>query len=303
VAVGPRDPEEATAAIATAAARLPAATRMGPVHVTVADLERSLAFYRTVVGLEPLVRSPARASLGADGTELLVLVEERGAAPAPRHTGLYHFALLLPERRDLAGWLAHAARDRVPLVGLSDHFVSEAIYLSDPDGHGIEIYWDRPRAFWEGLVGSRLTTMPLDVDNLLGELDGDEPVFTRLPAATVMGHVHLKVAHIPETIEFYRDVLGFGLMAALGSQAAFLSAGGYHHHVGANTWESAGAPPPPAGAAALRHATIVLPTVEDRDALMARSTESGRAPEETPEGPVVRDPSGNRLLLDASEAR
>jgi catechol 2,3-dioxygenase len=303
VGVGPRDPEEANAAVATAAAQLPAATRMGAVHVTIADLERSLAFYRTVVGLEPLAQSPARVSLGADGTELLVLVEERGAAPAPRHTGLYHFALLLPERRDLAGWLAHAVRDRVPLVGLSDHFVSEAIYLSDPDGHGIEIYWDRPRAFWDGLVGSRLTTMPLDVDNLLGELDGDEPVpFTALPAATVMGHVHFKVAEIPETIEFYRDVLGFGLMAALGSQAAFLSAGGYHHHVGANTWESAGAPPPPAGAAALRHATVVLPRVEERDAVVARLGEAGRQPEETAEGLLVRDPSGNGLVLHAIEA-
>jgi catechol 2,3-dioxygenase len=134
VAVGARDPEEATAAVATAAAQLPAATRMGAIHVTVADVERSLAFYRTVVGLEPLARSAARVSLGADGTELLVLVEERGALPAPRHTGLYHFALLVPERRELAGWLAHAVRNRVPLVGLSDHFVSEAIYLTDPDG-------------------------------------------------------------------------------------------------------------------------------------------------------------------------
>jgi catechol 2,3-dioxygenase len=173
-----------------------------------------------------------------------------------------------------------------------------------PDGHGIEIYWDRPRAFWEGVVANRLTTMPLDVDSLLGELDGHESVpFTGLPSGTVMGHVHLKVARIPETIEFYRDALGFGLMAALGSQAAFLSAGAYHHHVGANTWESAGAPPPPPGVAALRHATIVLPTVDDRDALIARLTESGRPTEETAEGPVVRDPSGIRLLLDASEAR
>jgi catechol 2,3-dioxygenase len=289
---------------AAASAQLAAATRMGAVHVTVSDLERSLAFYRTVVGLEPLARSPGRVSLGAEGTELLVVVEERGAAPAARHTGLYHFALLVPDRRDLAGWLAHAARDRVPLTGLSDHFVSEAIYLSDPDGHGIELYWDRPRAAWEGRVSSRLTTMPLDVDSLLGELDGHEDVpFTRLPAGTVMGHVHFKVARIPETIEFYRDVLGFGLMAALGSQAAFLSAGGYHHHVGANTWESAGATPPPAGAAALRHATVVLPSDEDRDAVVARLAEAGREPEETAEGPLVRDPSANGLLLAVGGAR
>ena len=133
---------------------------------------------------------------------------------------------------------------RIPLQGLSDHFVSEAIYLGDPDGHGIEIYADRPRERWEGSVAQRMTTLPLDVDDLFRELDdpATEP-FDGLPAGTVMGHVHLRVAAIPETVAFYRDLLGFGLMAQLGNQAAFLSAGGYHHHLGANTWESAGAPP------------------------------------------------------------
>jgi catechol 2,3-dioxygenase len=301
MAVGPRDPEEATAARASERGPLPADTRMSAVHLTVAHLDRSLDFYRRVVGLDALERSSSRLVLGAGSTALLVLVEAPGAAPSPGHTGLYHFALLLPERRDLAGWLTHAARNRVPLAGLSDHFVSEAIYLSDPDGHGIEIYWDRPRETWEGLVGSRLTTMPLDVDSLLGELvDGGPEAFTRLPAATTMGHVHLKVARIPETIEFYRDILGFGLMAALGSQAAFLSAGGYHHHVGANTWESAGAQPPPAGAAALRHATILLPTVQARDDVVARVAGTGGEVDETADGLLVRDPSGNGLVLEAA---
>src|SRR5207249_11091515 len=135
---------------------------------------------------------------------------------------------------------AHAAGGRVRLVGLSDHFVSEAIYLSDPDGHGIEIYRDRTREGWEGQVGDRLTTMPLDVDDLLGVLEdpASEP-FSGLPAGTVMGHVHLRVAAIPPAIVFYRDVLGFGLMAQLAGQAALLGAGGYHHHLGANTWERA----------------------------------------------------------------
>jgi catechol 2,3-dioxygenase len=297
VAVGsPRDPEEVTATAAPATdASIPAETTMGAVHLTVSDLERSLDYYRRAVGLRVLEQASRRASLGADGSELLVLVEEPGARPARGYTGLYHFALLVPERADLARWLAHAARDRVPLVGLSDHFVSEAIYLSDPDEHGIEIYWDRPREVWEGQVGRRLTTMPLDTDSLLAELRAPASApFDRLPGGTTMGHVHFKVAAIPETVEFYRDVLGFGLMAALGLQAAFLSAGGYHHHVGANTWESPGAPPPPEGSAALRHATIVLPSAEDRDELLARI---GQEPEETPEGPVVRDPSGNRLVL------
>ena len=273
-------------------------TTVGAVHLTVADLARSLDYYRSAIGLRVLEETAGRASLGTDGRELLVLVEERGARPAAAYTGLYHFALLVPERAQLAAWLAHAARDRVPLVGLSDHFVSEALYLSDPDGHGIELYRDRPREVWEGKVGTTLTTMPLDVDDLLGVLDdpATEP-FDRLPAGTVMGHVHLKVAGIPEAIDFYRDVLGFGLTAQLGEQAAFLSAGGYHHHVGANTWESAGASPPPPGTAALRHATILLPNDGARTHVVAQVEAAGRPVEDHGGDPLVRDPSGNALVL------
>ena len=226
-----------------------------------------------------------------------MLVEEPAIRGVGRHTGLYHFALLLPERTDLARWLAHAGRDRVPLVGLSDHFVSEAIYLSDPDGHGIEIYWDRPRASWEGQV-ARMTTLRLDVDSLLGELDDpvSEP-FDGLPGGTRMGHIHLKVAEIEPTITFYRDVIGFALMAQLGRQAAFLSAGGYHHHLGSNTWESAGASPPPPGTAGLRHATILVPDAGQRDRVLGRVQDAGQTPQDGPDGPVIRDPSGNRLVI------
>jgi len=279
---------------------IPAETKMGAVELTVSDLERSLDYYRTAIGLQVLDQAGGRASLGVDSTELVALVEQPGAPPSDGYTGLFHFALLVPDRAALARWLAHSARDRVTLTGLSDHVVSEAIYLRDPDRHGIEIYADRPRETWEGRVASRMTTIPLDVDNLLGELDdpGSER-FDGLPGDTVMGHVHLKVAGIPETVEFYRDVLGFELVAGRGNEAAFLSAGGYHHHVGANTWESAGAPPPPAGSAALRHATIVLPSVEERDELVGRVAESGAEPQDTPEGPLVRDPSGNALVLAA----
>jgi catechol 2,3-dioxygenase len=268
------------------------------VHLSVADLRRSIAYHQTVVGLRVLERDGGRVSLGAGGRELLVLVEEAGARPAAGHTGLYHFALLVPRRADLARWLAHAARDRVRLVGLSDHFVSEAIYFSDPDGHGIEIYWDRPREVWEGQVAARMTTLPLDVDSLLGELDDPRAApFDGLPGDTVMGHVHLKVAEITQTVAFYRDVLGLGLMARLGRQAAFLSAGGYHHHLGANTWESAGAPPPPAGAAALRHATLVLPDAAERARVLERVERTSRAVEDTPDGPMIYDPSGNAVVL------
>jgi catechol 2,3-dioxygenase len=265
----------------------------------VADLERSLSYYRQAVGLQVLSVEGRRASLGVDGHELLRLVEEPSAKPARGYSGLYHFALLLPERTDLARWLAHATRDRVALVGLSDHFVSEALYLSDPDEHGIEIYWDRPREVWEGQVAGRMTTLPLDVEDLLAELPGrpSEEPFDGLPSGTRMGHVHLKVARIPETLAFYRDVLGFGLMAQLGTHALFMSAGGYHHHLGANTWESAGAPAAPAGTAALRHATIVLPDADELGLVLDRVRASGYDIEQSAAGPLVRDPSGVPLLF------
>ena len=253
------------------------------------------------MGLAFLRREGGKATLGAGGVELLVLVEEPGARPAGRHTGLFHFALRVPERVDLARWLAHASRERVPLAGLSDHFVSEAIYLSDPDGHGIEIYHDRPRETWEGKVATRLVTDPLDVGSLLRELDDPARAqFDGLPAGTDMGHVHLQVADVPESVRFYRDVLGFDLMAELMGSAAFLGAGGYHHHVGANIWHSRGASPAPAGTARLRHATIVLPDVEARDRVAARVADAGQAPEARDGGVLVRDPSGIDLLLAAA---
>ncbi len=293
----PRDPEELEATALPAVAEISPATTVGAVHLTVSNLDASLAYYREAIGLDVLASARGVARLGAGTRELLVLVEHAGARPAHGYTGLYHFALLVPERTDLARWLAHAARDRVELAGLSDHFVSEAIYAGDPDGHGIEIYWDRPREVWEGRVGERLTSLPLDVGNLLGELDDPESApFDGLPDGTVMGHVHLKVSAIPETVAFYRDVLGFGLMAQLGMQAAFLAAGGYHHHLGANTWESAGATAPPDGTAALRHATIVLPDEAERGRVLARIEQHGHVLADS----TVRDPSGNTLLLDVA---
>jgi catechol 2,3-dioxygenase len=296
--MSPRDPEQLEAAAAPASAQLPASATMGAVHLTVADLGRSLEYYRGAVGLEVLESGAGVAVLGSGASDLLVLVEEPGARPAHGSTGLYHFALLVPERVDLARWLAHAIRDHVPMVGFSDHFVSEALYLTDPDEHGIEIYWDRPRELWEGQVAARMTTEPLDIPGLLGELEDPhaEP-FAGLPAGTRMGHVHLKVAQVGDTVAFYRDVLGFALMAQLGPYAAFLSAGGYHHHLGANTWESAGAAPPPPGTASLRHATIVLPDEQQLSRVGARIEEHGTPLREDPAGPAVRDPSGNLVVL------
>lgn len=271
---------------------------MGAVHLTVADLDRSVAYYEQALGLRA-VRNGDRAALSTGGEPLLVLREEPGARSSRGHCGLFHFALLLPERADLAGWLLHVARERIPLEGLSDHFVSEAIYLRDPDGHGIEVYWDRPRERWEGQVAQRMTTLPLDVDDLMTALP--EPAastFAGLAAGTTMGHVHLCVAEIPRTLGFYRDALGLGLMAALGPQAAFLSAGGYHHHLGANTWESAGAPPAPAGSARLERATILVPDDAALDAALARLEGAGHEVVPAPGGAArVRDPSGITVEL------
>jgi catechol 2,3-dioxygenase len=273
------------------------ATHMGPVEVTVSDLDRTLDYWQRVVGLRVLERENGRASAGSD-RELLRFVEEPGAAPDEGHTGLYHVALLVPDRPSLARWLAHASRDQIELQGLSDHEVSEAIYLRDPDHHGIEIYADRPRELWEGRVFQQMTTMPLDVQSLFGELDDPATErFEGLPDGTVMGHVHLRVADVPKTVDFYHGVLGLAVMAQLGPAAAFLSAGGYHHHVGANTWESRGASPAPPGSAALRHATIVLPDAAERDRVVERVADSGQEPEPLAAGVIVRDPSRNALLL------
>ena len=256
---------------------LPPDTRMGEVHLGVADLDRSIGYYGSALGLQVHERSDGRASLGTGGDDLLVLTERPGAVPARGVTGLYHFALLLPEREDLARFLAHVARERIPLTGLSDHFVSEAIYLRDPDEHGIEVYWDRPREVWEGKVSETLTTEPLDVNDLLGALDDPEHApFDQLAPGTVMGHVHLRVADAPAAAAYYQD-LGFELMAQLGQSAAFLAAGGYHHHLGANSWESAGAEPAGEGVATLERVTILVPGLDEERTL--------------------RDPSGNPLAL------
>jgi len=272
---------------------------MGPVELSVADLDRSLAYWQRSIGLRVRERSDGRAVLGAD-TPLLELVEEPGATPNRHSSGLFHVALLVPDRPSLARWLAHAVRERIELTGLSDHAVSEAVYLRDPDYHGVEVYADRPRERWAGRVDELMTTIPLDVDDLLGELDDPATeAFAGLPDGTTMGHVHLRVGDVPAAADFYADVLGFDFTARLRSDAAFLSAGGYHHHVGLNSWESRGAGPAPPGSATLRHATIVLPDGDERDRVAARVADAGGEPEPTDGGVLVRDPSQNALLLVA----
>jgi catechol 2,3-dioxygenase len=259
---------------------------MGLVELSVSDLERSLAYWQDAIGLRVLSREGGTAEVGAD-TPLVRFVEEPGARPAHGFTGLFHVALLVPDRPSLGRFLAHTAREQIPLTGLSDHVVSEAIYLRDPDHHGIEVYADRPREQWEGHVAERMTTIPLDAGSLLAEAGGDG--FDGLPDGTTVGHVHLCVRDVGETIGFYRDKLGMGLTAQAGDQAAFLSAGGYHHHVGGNTWETRGAAPAPEGTARLLRFTIVLPDEAEVERVAERIG-----------GAEVSDPSGNALVLASS---
>ena len=285
--------------VATATTPIAPATTVGAVELTVAELDRSLDYYTLAIGLELIARDGGVARLGAGGETLLVLHEQPGAEPVRGHTGLFHFALLLPERTDLARWLVHAAGARVPLSGMSDHLVSEAIYLRDPDFHGIEIYRDRPRDEWPTRDGEiQMDTLPLDTDDLVGSLASTEiGPFEGLPARTRMGHIHLHVADIAASEAFYRDVLGFDVVVRYGSDATFMSAGGYHHHIGANVWAGRGASPPPPGSAALRQATVVVPDGAERDRVAARVADSGQDPEEVESGVLVRDPAQNALLL------
>jgi catechol 2,3-dioxygenase len=259
---------------------------MGTVELSVSDLDRSLAYWQDAIGLRLLSRENGTAELGVD-KPLVRFVEEPGARPAHGFTGLFHVALLVPDRPSLGRFLAHAVRDQLPLTGLSDHVVSEAIYLRDPDYHGIEVYADRPREQWEGKVSQTMTTIPLDTQSLLAEAGDAE--FDGLPAGTTVGHVHLTVRDVAETVGFYRDRLGMAVTAQAGSQAAFLSAGGYHHHIGGNTWETLGAPPAPEGTARLLRFTVVLPD----------EAEVERVAEQIG-GTEVRDPSGNALVLSTA---
>ncbi len=286
---------------AASSSRLPATATIGPVHLIVSDLQRSVAFYTQSIGLETRAHVQRRASLGAGGTELIVLHEQPGARPSTTTAGLFHLALRVPTRPALATWLAHAANDNVPLTGLSDHFVSEAIYLDDPDSHGIEIYWDRPRDLWEGQVARRLITAPLDTADLLRELEGADVPSGGLPTGTDLGHIHLRVGSLPAAVAFYDGVLGFDTMASLPG-AAFLSVGGYHHHVGLNTWQSSGASAAPTGYARLGHATILLPDDAALSAAIERVEVAGYEVERVERGIRVCDPFGTALVLSVDTA-
>ena len=283
------------------APHLPDTLRLGPVHLTVSQLDGSIAFYERAVGLRLHRRDGETAAIGAGGEDLLVLYEEAGAAPGGRHAGLYHFALLFPTRQELARAVLRLATTQTRIEGASDHGVSEAIYLRDPDDNGIELYSDRPREAWPPPrnAGERVEmyTIALDMKDLMGEVEGEEPRAHAGPGL-VMGHVHLHVGDIERGLGFYRDVLGFDVMAMLPS-AAFVSAGGYHHHLGFNVWLGADVKPLPPNTAGLRRWTIVLASRDEVAAVRARVDAAGLTTHEDDGGFLVRDPWMTALRFSA----
>jgi catechol 2,3-dioxygenase len=275
------------------------ATSVGLVALTVADLDRSLRFYEGALGLARLRRAGPTAMLGAGGAPLLLLTERPGALPwmIDAMTGLYHLAVLLPTRADLGRWLRHYVTTDYPPPGQGDHIVSEALYLRDPDGHGVEVYADRPRSTWTWADGRvRMGGGPVDVRGLLAEGERAGGAWAGLPAGTTIGHVHLQAGDIGQAKDFYHGLLGFDIVAEA-PQALFVSAGGYHHHLGLNTWHSLGAAPAPADTATLRFFTRALPDEAARSAVVARVSAAKLTARPAGDAVVVDDPWGHAILL------
>lgn len=244
---------------------LPADAHIGSVSLTVSDLDRSVSFYRDTLGFLESPRGGRTAVMSAGGPVLIELHERRDSVPKPRRsTGLFHFAILVPSRAALGRSLRRLADRQWPLSGVADHLVSEALYLSDPDGLGIEIYRDRPRETWRTANGElAMTTDPLDVQSVANEAGADAP-WQGLEAGTVIGHVHLHVPSLDEGEALYCRQIGFEPVVRSYPGALFVAAGGYHHHLGLNTWMGAGAPPPPENAVGMRSFTIEAAQLERR---------------------------------------
>jgi len=281
--------------------RLPDATRLGPVRLQVSDLARSLDFYEGVLGLRALAREANRATLAPHGQDraLVELHERAGARPAPSRgrLGLYHFAILLPDRPALGRFVRHVAELGVR-VGAGDHLVSEATYLQDPDNLGIEVYADRPRETWRR-VGRELmmSTDPVDVQGLL-RAAGDAP-WAGMPAGTVMGHVHLHVGDLARAATFFSDALGLDRIVWSYPGALFFGAGGYHHHLGTNTWAGSGATPAGEDDAKLLSWTVELPDEPSVAALAESLRRNGHAAEREGAELVTRDPWGTEIRVHA----
>ena len=269
---------------------------LGPVTIRVADIDRSLRFYQEILGFRPADGGNGLAALGAGGPPVVLLKHVAGARAARRSSGLYHFAILVPSRPALGQALRRLGEAEIG-IGEADHLVSEALYLSDPDGNGIEIYRDRPRSEWKWSNGSiQMATGPLDLEGLLKEGDGDPSPSRLFPDGTRIGHVHLQVADVGQAVGFYHGAIGFDLTAAL-QGAAFLSAGGYHHHLGLNSWASRGAPAAPQGSTGIESFVIRVPDAESRAAVAGRLQAAGAGARMEDGTLRVRDPWNVEILV------
>ena len=280
--------------------RLPESTRLGSVRLQVADLDRSVLFYERFLGMRVIRRTDDSVGLGAYGEdrEIVHLHQLESARPVPKRglLGLYHFAILLPDRASLGRFVAHLAEIGAR-AGMSDHFVSEAVYLTDPDGLGIEVYADRPRDAWRYDERQlHMTTNQLDVDDLVRAAGAEK--WTGMPPGTVLGHVHLYVDDIDKAAAFYHDALGFDKVVWSYPGALFLSAGGYHHHLGTNTW-ARGAPRATDADARLLEWEIIVPTPRDAEEAARHVKDAGYEVKQEAGEWVLTDPWGTSLRLVA----
>ena len=284
------------------------ATLMGHVSLTVANLENQVAFYQQVLGFKLHWREENKAGLGAGGVDLLRLTEEPNLKKYRGVTGLYHFAVLFPNRRQLAiavGRLFELKYRNHP----TDHIMTKTTYLDDPEGNGIELYAESPEDGSFIIENNDFVTRrtdgtlsngreALDVEALFKNLREDDRLDAPIPPETRVGHVHLHVRNVQEAVDFYHGIIGFDVMGMSRTfQAAFISAGGYHHHLGLNTWQGEGAPPPPAGAVGLRYFTINLPNQQALDDVVSRVNNAGIASNQTDDGLLLHDPSQNGVVL------
>lgn len=273
-------------------------TYVGNVHLLVKDLHRSMTFYKEVIGFTILEQTEKKAALSADGKTVLLTIEQPEVIieKQPRTTGLYHFALLLPTRADLGNVLLHLLQSGYPLQGASNHGVSEAIYLGDPDGNGIEIYADTPEEEWIWQDNHvQMITESMDAEGVLASRISD--TWNGLPVGTVMGHIHLHVSDLVKAEEFYINVLGFDVVLRYGAQALFISTGNYHHHIGLNTWAGVGAPAPMKNSLGLKTFTLHYPDSETLQTAVAKLKELDAYLTEDNGAYITQDPSGNVIRL------
>jgi catechol 2,3-dioxygenase len=283
-----------------APAALPPETTLGSIRLRAGDQERLTGFYAQVIGLPSAERRDGVVALGTDpGRPIVEVAAGPDAPPRPAGTtGLFHLAILVPSRADLAHALRRVSEAGWRFTGASDHLVSEALYLRDPEGNGIEIYRDRPRSEWRHSNGElEMDTLPLDLESVLEEARDADATAAAMPLGTRLGHVHLNVSELAGAEAFYGSGLGLDVTVRGYPGALFLSAGGYHHHLGLNTWMGEGAPPPPAGARGLDRYEVVVPRADAVDDVERRFAQVGVETARADGGLLATDPAGNRLLV------